>query len=171
MRASLFRIVAYTIASVGALCAAERPGLGARSVSANEADAADWKRWSPRDEIMPQFAFDPKGGREGRGALKITARAASDFGAWRSTLGNLRAGQAYRFNAWYRTQSIENERHSVIARLQWLDANGKPVANKVRPPEYPLDAARQGEWVKLELTTRAPETAVALDVQLSLAFD
>ena len=143
----------------------------ARSAFASEADAAGWKRWSPRDEIKPQFAFDPKGGREGRGALKITARAASDFGAWRSALGNLRPGKAYRFNAWYRTQNIEHERHSVIARLQWLDANGKPVANKVRPPEYPLDAARQGEWVKLELTTCAPETAVALDVQLSLAFD
>jgi hypothetical protein len=156
---------------MGAVVAAERPGMAMRSVFSSEADAAGWKRWSPRDEIMPQFSFDPKGGRDGRGALKIAARAASDFGAWRSTLGNLRSGQAYRFNAWYRTRNIEHERHSVIARLQWLDASGKPVANKVRPPEYPLDTLRRGEWAKLELTTRAPETAVALDVQLSLAFD
>src|SRR5687768_7922715 len=104
MRASLLRIVAWGLTSMGVLSAPDRPGMVARSTFSSEADAAGWRHWSPRDEIKPQFAFDPKGGREGRGALKITARAASDFGAWRSTLGNLRAGQAYRFNAWYRTQ-------------------------------------------------------------------
>jgi predicted amidohydrolase len=171
MTASLVRLLTFGIATVAVLGAADHPAMIARSQFSNEADAAGWKRWSPRDEIAPQFAFDAKGGRNGRGALKITSRAASDFGAWRSTLGDLRAGQTYRFNAWYRTKHVENERHSVIARLQWLDANGKSVANTVRPPEYPLDIARDGEWTKMELIARAPEKSVALDVQLSLAFD
>ena len=48
----------------------------------NAVEAATWKQWSPRAEISPEFSFDPKGGRDGRGALKIAAHASSDFGAW-----------------------------------------------------------------------------------------
>ena len=171
MRVSFLRVAALGFATIGLLGAAEQPAIIARSQFATAADVAGWKSWSPRDEISPQFAFDPKGGREGRGALKIAVRAASDFGAWRSKLGDLRPGQAYRFNAWYRALDVQNERHSIIARLQWLDAKHKPLAPTVRPPEYPLDVAREGEWVKMELTGRAPENGVALDVQLSLAFE
>ena len=163
---------AFGILVGGILRGAESaPRMITQSQFATEADAAGWKRWSPRDEIAPEFAIDPRGGREGRGALKIAAHAASDFGAWRRTLNHLRAGQTYRFTAWYRAQRIDNERHSIIARLQWLDANGKPVATTVRPPEYPLDVAREGDWVKMESMVRAPDTARALDVQLSLGFD
>ena len=171
MKAAFLRTIALVLATAGMLDAADRVDAIARSQFASEADAASWKRWSPRDEIAPQFAFDPKGGRNGRGALKITARTLTDFGAWRSTLGNLRPGQSYRFNAWYRAKNVENERHSVIARLQWLDGNGKQVANTVRPPEYPLDVAREGDWTKMELIISAPEKGVAVDVQLSLGFD
>jgi predicted amidohydrolase len=136
----------------------------------SESEAASWQRWAPRDEIAPQFSFDGHGGRNGRGALKIETRASSDFGAWRGMLRDVRPGQTYRFNTWYRATGIENERRSVIARLEWLDAGGKPVRVTVRPPEYPLDVARDGVWVKMESIVRAPEAAAALDVQLSLGF-
>jgi predicted amidohydrolase len=160
-----------TILASGMATAAETPRTIARAQFPSESDAAAWKRWAPRDEIAPQFSFDPKGGRDGRGALKIAAHALSNFGAWRTTLPEVHPGRSYRFNAWYRTQDVDNERHSVIARLQWLNASGKPVANNIRPPEYPLDVGREGGWVKMESIVRAPETAVALDVQLSLGFD
>jgi hypothetical protein len=151
-----FRLaLAFCILAGAVLRAAEpAPRAIARSQFASEADASGWTPWSPREEIAPQFAFDPKGGRAGRGALKIVARAPSQFGAWRSTLGQFRSDRTYRFNAWYRTHDVENERRSVIARLQWLDANGKPVANALRPPEYPLDVAREGGWVKMESCCR-----------------
>jgi predicted amidohydrolase len=137
---------------------------------ASESDVATWTRWSPRDEIAPAFSFDSRGGRDGKGALKITARALSDFGAWRKTFAGFRGGQTYRFTAWYRTEQIENARRSVIARLEWLDATGKPVRFSVRPPEFPLDVAREGDWVKMESVVRVPDPAVGLDVQLSLGF-
>src|SRR5688572_10159383 len=104
MRAAFLRTIALGIATAGVLDAADRVEAIARAQFASEADAASWKRWSPRDEIAPQFAFDPEGGRNGRGALKIAARASTDFGAWRNTLGNLRSGQSFRFNAWYRAK-------------------------------------------------------------------
>lgn len=134
------------------------------------ADAAAWQEWSPRSEIAPEFSFDARGGREGRGALKIAARNRIEFGAWRRSFTGFRAGQTFRFNAWYRATGLENERRSVIARLEWLDATGKPVRFSVRPPEYPLDVAREGDWVKMETNVQVPDTATGLDVQLSLGF-
>jgi predicted amidohydrolase len=133
-------------------------------------DPATWQRWSPRDEIAPEFSLDAKAGRAGGDALKIAAHRASDFGAWRSTRRDVRTGQVYRFVAWYRTANIETDRRSVIARLQWLDAGGKPVKPSVRPPEFPLDVARDNGWTKMESIVGAPEGATALDVQLSLGF-
>ena len=162
-------LIALSLAAIEVVRGAST--LGASPRFASEADAADWRPWAPRDEIAPKFAFDPQGGRDGGGALKITAHAPSDFGAWRSTLENLQAGQTYRFRAWYRTHNVENDRRSVIARLEWLNAKGKSVGPSVRPPEYPIDVAREGGWAKMELIVRAPDTAVALDVQLSLGFD
>lgn len=127
-------------------------------------DAATWQRWSPRDEIAPEFS-------RGEGsALKITARNASDFGAWKNRIAGVRAGQNYTFVAWFQTAGVEDERRSVIARLQWLDVAGKPVNVTVRPPEYPLDVARENGWTKMESVVRAPEGAAALEVQLSLGF-
>ena len=133
-------------------------------------DAAAWKQWSPRDEIAPQFSVEPKAGRSGDSALKIATNHVSHFGAWRNTIGGVRAGEVYRFTTWYRAAGVENERRSIITRLQWLGANGKPVAVSVRPPEYPLDVAREDGWTRMESVVRAPEGAVALDVQLSLGF-
>ena len=133
-------------------------------------DAAAWQSWSPRDEIAPEFSRDAKAGRAGGEALKIVARKPADFGAWRTTFGALQPGQVYRFSAWFRAANVADERRSVIARLQWLDGQGKPVKTTVRPPEYPLDVAREGGWARMESVVRAPDGAAALDVQLSLGF-
>lgn len=122
-----------------------------------------WKSWSPRDEIAPVFS------REGQ-ILKISSRKAADFGAWRGTIPNIRAGQTYHFVARYRTQEVENDQRSVIARLEWLDKNGKPVKFTVRPPEYPEAIARHGDWSNMKSVVQAPEGAAALEVQLSLGF-
>lgn len=137
---------------------------------ASAADASAWKHWAPRDEIAPEFSFDAQGGRDGRGALKISPRSRLDFGAWRRTFDGFSTGQTYRFSAWYRTTGIDEARRSVIARLEWLDARGKPVRFSVRPPEFPLDVAREGEWSRMETVVQVPEGATGLDVQLSLGF-
>lgn len=157
MKTSLWRLVA-----LGCLM---RTAIPAAAI-----EATAWKPWAPRDEIAPAFAVDARAGRSGGAALKISARDAASFGAWRNSLGDVQPGQAYRFVAWYRTAEVDDDRRSVIARLQWLDAAGKPVRFNIRPPEYPIDGARENGWVRMESIVRAPETAAALEVQLSLAF-
>lgn len=132
-------------------------------------DPTQWKSWSPRDEIAPEFSLPLRAGGD-RAIAQITTRKAADFGAWRNTIRGATAGRVYRFTAWYRAENIENERRSVIARLEWLEPNGKPVKVSVRPPEYPLDTESEDGWTKMESVIRAPEGAAALEVQLSLGF-
>ena len=131
----------------------------------NGAPAA-WAAWSPREEIRPRFSVDKRTGRAGGGALKIGTAGRSEFGAWRTAISGLVGGHTYRFTAWYRTKNVPNERRSVIARLEWLDAKGQ----QVRPPDYALDAGREGAWTKVEYITSVPENARSVDLQLSLGF-
>jgi predicted amidohydrolase len=130
------------------------------------ASPGGWTAWTPRPEISPRLRVDTKGGRSGGGALEISTRNRSEFGAWRATLGGLTGERTYRFSAWYQARSIPFERRSVIARLEWLDAK----ANAVRPPDYALDTDRHAGWTRVEYTTTVPTNACQVDVQLSLGF-
>lgn len=131
---------------------------------------ADWKRWSPRDEIAPEFSLAAGKGHDGRDALQITSRSAFEFGAWRTTLSGVKPGQAYRFEAWYRCEHVANEQRSVSARLQWLEASGRPLKALVRPPEFPSARVHTDGWSHIDYVTWAPEEAAAVDIQLSLGF-
>lgn len=133
-------------------------------------DPASWQPWSPRDEIAPRFSSETAATSPSAPVLKITTTKASDFGAWRATVRDLRAGQLYRFTAWYQTSDVPDEKRCVIARLQWLDDADKPVKPSVRPPEYLADTDRHGGWTKVVGIVRAPDGAVAADLQLSLGF-
>jgi predicted amidohydrolase len=174
LRAPALRLpLAVVLATVGIVGTASANGprkVLAEHAFAGPAETAAWREWSPRSEIAPQFTFDRTGGRNGTGALQITGRKAADFGAWRREIEGIHPGNTYRFAAWYRATGLVNERRSVIARLQWLDAAGQPVRVAIRPPEFALDSTREGDWVRVERTFTAPETAARLDVQLSLAF-
>ncbi len=166
-RAAVFGFVMQGIRPV--ILGADGAPLAAFSFAAASA-AAGWQQWSPRTEISPQFSFAPEGGRNGGGALHISARLPSDFGAWRRSITGVRSGGVYRFTAWYRPVNVANERRAVIARLQWLDGESKALKVAARPPEFPLDVARAGGWTRLESILGAPDSARELEVQLSLAF-
>jgi predicted amidohydrolase len=128
---------------------------------------ADWKPFAPRDEIAPECVLDQKVGRSEKGALRIsTAKNPGAFGGWRTTITNIEGGQTYRFAAWYRAKNVPQERRSIIARLEWLDAKGKAV----RPPDYALDQQRDGVWTKVELLTPVPTNARQVKVELALGF-
>lgn len=166
LRALLF--AALFVAGPAALPAAPAPHAAAGRILSPA--VAAWRHSSPRDEIAPTFLTDQTGGREGRPALKIQAGKPADFGTWRNTVGPVLPGRTYRFHTWYRTEATEDPRRSVIVRLGWLDAAGKPVKVTVRPPEYALDVGRDGDWTRVEKIVTAPEGAAALDVQLALGF-
>lgn len=126
-----------------------------------------WQAWSPREEIRPRLRWDGRVGHAERGSLRIDgAGNAAAFGGWRRTVEALPAGTPCRFTAWYRARGVEHERRSVIARLEWRDDSGRSV----RPPDYALDVARDGEWTRVEYVAPVPEQARTAEITLSLAF-
>src|SRR3954449_6305921 len=101
--------------------------------------ANGWDPFAPRDEIAPECTWDAKGGRSGKGALKISTQDATKFGGWKRTFNDIEGGKTYRFTAWYRPEHIKYERKSIVARLEWLDDRGKSL----RAPDYAIDVAKE----------------------------
>ena len=66
-------------------------------VSASESVPPGWSAESPRDEIRPEFAWDPSGGPDGKGELVISADDREGLaGSWTSRI-KVTGGKTYRF--------------------------------------------------------------------------
>jgi predicted amidohydrolase len=126
-----------------------------------------WTQWSPRKEITPSFSIVAEEGRTKDNALKIETKSAADFGAWKlPIIQELKPGHSYRVTAWYKTRNVPFERHSIAPRVEWFDDDGKSL----RPPEYGIAVAREGEWHKVEFSTPAPTKAASAELQLGFGF-
>jgi len=95
-------------------------------VQASSADG--WAPVAPRDEIRPQFQFDPEGGKAGKGALVIQADSREGLHGWWQKRVPVTDSGCYRFSVWCRATDISVTRRSVMSRIQWLDQEGKVVA-------------------------------------------
>jgi predicted amidohydrolase len=154
-----------------------------------------WSTASPREEIRPEFAFEPNGGRAGQGALIVRHddREGLD-GCWSKTFP-VQGGRFYQFRVFRRTTGVEVPRRSAVVRLLWRDGAGHKVLRdeaKLSPPatplsryvtdvlpgytpeaeaEYPLDKATDAAgWTELSDTYRAPATASEAIVELHLQW-
>ncbi|WCJ58480.1 carbon-nitrogen hydrolase family protein [Fontisphaera persica] len=129
-------------------------------------EAAGWRPFSPRDETRPLCTVARRGGRSGSALQIASGGNLAAFGGWRTEIQGLTGGAVYQFSAWCRTTGVPLERRSVIARLEWQDARGR----QARPPDYAIDTAREGRWMRMEYTTRIPTNATAVKLELALAF-
>ena len=82
-----------------------------------------------RAEISPQFRYEPRGGRGGEGgAMIITADEREGLdGAWVRRF-EVKEGGWYRFQAWFKGSRVPVPRRSIVAKVDWQDGAGKPVA-------------------------------------------
>ena len=143
-----------------------------------------WQSAAPRDEIRPRFAYNPKGGKDGNGAFIISAddREGLD-GYWVKTF-SIVGGKYYRFFSLRRVENITAPSRSVVARILWRDANGKPV-NWDKPvptgymsgsysqaePEYPTDKTTTSDgWTEVSDIYLAPSKATQAIVELHLRW-
>jgi predicted amidohydrolase len=104
------------------------PSLKADSTAKLEDQTLDgWSPATPRQEIRPAFRHEPKGGRDGEGALLIQhdAREGLD-GYWTKTFP-VRGGSYYQFRAFRKTDQVATPRRSALVRLLWRDDQGRPV--------------------------------------------
>lgn len=166
---SLCRLGVLTVALASASFAGEVRWLfrGAASDAGAVAPGRDWQPYAPRDEIAPRRTKEARAGRAGGAALLIDAAGnPAAFGGWQQRVDGLAGGRTYRFTAWYRTAQVKFPRRSVIARLEWQDANGRAV----RPPDYPIDRETTAGWTRMDYVTQVPDNVRALTVRLALGF-
>ena len=161
-------------------------GLWITPASLSAAEAPEgWTAASPRDEIRPDFAYQPQGGRDGRGCFVIehADREGLD-GYWTKTFP-VEGGRHYRFQSHRRVRNVACPRRSAVARLIWQDAEGRLVANdrgvvadylrgawqdKLRP-EHPMDQSTdESGWTEVSDTYRAPAGATQAVVELHLLW-
>jgi predicted amidohydrolase len=143
-----------------------------------------WRAAAPRDEIRPQFDYIPKGGKDGKGVFLIIAddREGLD-GYWVKTF-SIAGGRHYRFFALRRVENVAAPSRSVVARILWQDADGKPVKwDKPVPtgymkgafyqaePEYPTDKTTGADGrTEVSDTYLAPSKAARAVVELHLRW-
>jgi predicted amidohydrolase len=165
--------------------------LGSYLVQAPNAKAAEaagapagWQTGSPRDEIRPQFAFEPEGGMDRRGSLtiRLDSREGLD-GYWRKTFPVV-GGKTYQFTAFYMAKSVALPRRSVVAQLDWRDGNGErvpldepSVAGYLRgtigtaETEFPrTHSVNSNGWTEVSESLRAPNRASQAIVSLHLRW-
>ena len=153
-------------------------------LSAETKAPANWHTWSPREEITPDFSFNPKAGQDGKGAWIIrTDKREGLHGCWVGEFP-VQGGRNYRFSVLYHSKGVGNENKDIVARLLWRDANNKPVKHDEptfttylpgtlpeAAPEYPQRKdSNDKKWSEISDTYLAPGKASKGIVELYLQW-
>jgi predicted amidohydrolase len=165
------------VAAAPDLCAGEKPDQAA-------AAAAGWTTAAPRDEIRPDFHFEPDGGRRGapRLILESDAREGLD-GYWTKTFA-VEGGRHYQFRAFRRVENVESPRRTALARIVWQDDRGRDVpedrgvvsaylkgAGATAEVEHPADRETDGDgWTEVADIYQAPALATQVRIELHLMW-
>lgn len=112
-----------------------------------------WTIWSPRAEITP------RAWNEGDTLILSGANKPGVYGGWQRREA-AKPGQWYRYTVRYRAENLEAPGRHAVARLDWLDADGKRTGQ----PDY---AVASGPGV-LRIDAPAPPAAAAVHLQLLL---
>jgi predicted amidohydrolase len=152
---------------------------------AEEAKAPEgWTTEAPREEIRPRFAYEPRGGRDGKGALIIRQDDREGLDGWWSRTFPVQGGKFYRFHAVRKVAHVAEPRRSAVVRIFWLDDQGKRVVRDIpattqfskgsvtrAEPELPLDGATDKDgWTEVGTIYRVPATAKQAVVKLHLRW-
>ena len=155
-----------------------RSVAGGAEVPGRPATAPDgWTTAAPRDEIRPEFAYEPKGGPTARAASSSRPTAGEGLdGCWKKTFP-VTGGKHYHFQASYQAKGVAVPRRSIVVELHWSDAKGKKVpldqppvtgylrgATAMAETEFPTTRGtdRQG-WTEVSDTYQAPSQGDAGD--------
>lgn len=148
-------------------------------------DAPDgWTTAAPRDEIKPEFRYDPSGGPDHHGSFIIESGDHEGLvGRW-TKIFPIKGGEHYRFSALRKVSGADSPRRTGVVRVLWRDEKGKPVNHdepsyaSYRPgekpqaaPEYPDDgAADAAGWTPQTGIYHAPSAATQAVVELEFRW-
>lgn len=139
-----------------------------------------WKAAAPRDEIAPDFAYDPTGGPKKSGAFVITADAREGLHGWVQKEFPVKGDKHYHFRAVRKVENVKVPRRSAVVRILWRDDAGKPVPMSEpavkgylkgfagsAEAEHPTDKATDADgWTEVSDTYKAPAKATKAVVEL-----
>lgn len=158
---------------------------GPIGLAASESRAPEgWTTAAPRDEIRPQFAFDPKGGPEGTGCFIIRADEREGLdGCWKKTF-SIQGGKYYRFEASGKASGVPVPRRSIVPMIHWQDDRGRQVAldepvvtsylrgaKGMAETEFPAPKGTNADgWTSFSDIYHAPSKATRAVIELHLQW-
>jgi predicted amidohydrolase len=159
--------------------------LASIGMAAGESGAPEgWTTAAPRDEIRPQFAFDPQGGSNGTGCFIVRADGREGLdGCWKKTFP-VQGGKYYRFESYCKARGVSVPRRSIVPMIHWQDGRGRQVPRDEQPvtsylrgatamaeTEFPTPkGTNAGGWTELSDTYRAPSKATRAVIELHLQW-
>lgn len=174
----------FLLASTIGLVAWSQPRSTAQGTSCSAQDApAGWEVGAPRQEIRPEFDYDPQGGPDGKGCFIIKSDSRDGLaGYWKKTFP-VTGGKHYRFQANYQAKGVPVPRRSIVAELHWRDTAGKRVpldqpgvtdylrgATAMAETEFPSTKDAANGWTEVSDIYQAPRRAAQLIVELHLRW-
>jgi predicted amidohydrolase len=143
-----------------------------------------WLTISPRDEIRPEFSYEPRGGPNHAGSLVVTHDRRDGLDGWFQKSFAVSGGDYYRFHVARKTRDVSVPRRSALVRMVWQDEAGRSVSADVpesqvkelghipsAEPEYPADGATGPHgWTTVSGVYRAPGNARRAVVELHLQW-
>jgi predicted amidohydrolase len=135
--------------------------LGFLLLSASVAAGAEpisWALWSPRPDNAPKLI------RSGDELRILSGGNRAVYGGWQGSMP-VAAGRWYEFTGQYRADGVQAENWQVVARVDWIRADGKRAGQ----PDYFPWSRQQAGWRQVTGRAPAPEGAVQANVQLLLA--
>jgi len=146
---------------------------------------AGWNAQSPREEIEPDFVYDPRGGRDGSPGWVIECDQREGLHGYWSKAYSVTGGKHYRFQVFRKSEGVGAPRRSALVRINWSDEQGRRVlladdqvvADYLRGgkawamPEHPRDEGLTKDgWMRVAGTYQAPVDATRAEVELHLMW-
>jgi predicted amidohydrolase len=143
-----------------------------------------WETGAPRDEIRPSFAFKPDGGSDGNGSFIIVTDLRDGLDGYWTKAFPITGGKHYHFHALYRAKHVAVPRRSIVAKIDWQDANSNAVIDDqptvsgylggrtdLAQTEHPIMKETDGAgWTEISGIYWAPSLASQAVVELHLQW-
>jgi predicted amidohydrolase len=125
-----------------------------------------WYVWSPRSSLGLRAHVSAAFSHSGKRSFWMSGKGnPACFGKLGQLVNNISPRKSYRFKVYFRTRGVRSIHQSIVVQLQWF-AEGSKLINM----DYVNELRTEGEWKVFEGTSRAPDKAVSLEIELYLRW-